>query len=384
MTTVDRRPTVVVAPDKFKGSLTGVEVAAIVARTIHRLAPHAEVREHPIADGGEGTVELALAAGMEPVTVQVLGPMGVPVAATFAVRDDTAVIEMAAAAGLSLLPGPPNRTTAGSASTFGVGQLIAAALDNGARRIVLGLGGSASTDGGAGLAVALGAKLTTAAGEPAPLGGFGLGSLANVDLSGLDPRLRGVEVIAACDVDNPLLGPDGAAAVYGPQKGADAELVTRLDTNLRQWADLIEPLSDRECRHEPGAGAAGGTSFGLMALLGARLLSGVQFMMELVGYEQILPELDLFIVGEGSLDEQSLRGKGPIGAAAAARASGANVVAVVGRNLLTREQYEGAGLDAVYALTDIEPDPRVCMTDAARLLEDLTARLVSDWLPDSA
>ena len=215
-----RAPLVVVAPDKFKGSLAAADVAAALARGLRRQVPHARVVEHPVADGGEGTVEMVLRHGFRPITCQVDGPTGEPVRARYALRGDVAVIEMAASAGLALLPGgAPDDRTARTASTFGVGELIRDALGRGARRIVLGVGGSATTDGGAGMAAALGARLSAPSGTVRPAGGASLLSAERLDLDGLDPRVAEATVVVACDVDNPLAGPQGAAAVYGPQKG---------------------------------------------------------------------------------------------------------------------------------------------------------------------
>lgn len=363
--------------------MSAADVASTVAEVIRRLTPSVEVIEHPIADGGEGTVELAILASMTPIVAEVTGPLGRPVAATYAMKGETAVIEMAAAAGLAVLPDAPTPATAGAATTFGVGQLILDAIDRGAHRILLGLGGSATTDGGAGLVSAIGGRLTTGIGETLPLGGAQLYRLAEVDLAGVDRRLQEVLFTVACDVDNPLLGPHGAAAIYGPQKGASPALVRRLEQGLEIWADNVERLTGREFREAPGAGAAGGTGFAMLAVAGARLVSGVESLMDLSGLGALVSRADLLIVGEGSLDSQSLRGKGPVGAARWARAAGARVVAVVGRNELTDEQARSAGLDAVYALTDLEPDPRVSMTDAKRLLGQLTAQVVTDWLSES-
>ncbi len=345
------RRRVVVAPDKFKGSLTAAEVAAAIAGGLRSRRPDAEVLERPVADGGEGTVDVALAAGFAPVSCRVPGPLGAEVQATYARSGDTAVVEMAAAAGLALV-GTPDDETAVRASTYGVGVLIAHALDRGARRVVLGLGGSATTDGGAGMVAALSGRRDVA----------------------------DVELVLACDVDNPLTGPQGAARVYGPQKGAGPATVAQLDAALTRWADEVARATGSDLRDVPGAGAAGGTAFGGLALLGGRLVPGVEVVMELAGLPAALEGADLLVVGEGSLDGQSLRGKGPVGVAAAARAAVGAVVAVAGRNELTGAQTTAAGIQAVYALADIEPRPEVCMAEAARLLDEVAARIAADWL----
>ncbi|RBY83387.1 glycerate kinase [Blastococcus sp. TF02A-26] len=371
-------PRVVVAPDSFKGSLGSAAAAAALARGLRRGAPGAEVVEHAIADGGEGTVDLVLRHGFAPVDARVAGPLGTTVEARFALRGDTAVVEMATAAGLGLLPGPPDDGTARAASTAGVGALLATALDAGARRIVLGVGGSATTDGGAGAVAALGARLLDAGGAAVAPGGAALLDLDRLDLGGLDPRLHDTELLVACDVDNPLTGPAGAAAVYGPQKGAGPETVALLDRALTRWADAVAAATGRDLRDVPGAGAAGGLGFAAAALLDARIVQGIGYLLEMTGFADAVRGADLVVVGEGRLDAQSLRGKGPIGVAADARAAGAEVVAVAGRSDLA--DPAAAGLAAVYELRDLEPDPVASMRRAADLLEVVGERIAADRL----
>jgi glycerate kinase len=360
-------PLVVVAPDKFKGSLTAADAAAALARGLRRARPDVRVVEHPIADGGEGTVEMVLPQGFTPVTREVRGPLGEPVAARYALRGVTAVIEMAAAAGLDRLPGRPDDGTARSASTHGVGELISDALDRGARRIVLAVGGSATTDGGRGMAEALGVRVLD--GE-------------RLDLSGLDRRLGDVSIVVACDVDNPLTGPTGAAAVYGPQKGAGPATVALLDSALGHWADLVAAATGRDLRDLPGAGAAGGLGFGAAALLGAEVRSGVDELLDVSGFDRAVAGAQLVIVGEGSLDEQSLHGKGPIGVAARAAKAGARVVAVAGRCTVAPERLREHGIAAVHPLTHLEPDAGRSMRRAAELLETTAERIAAEELPD--
>jgi glycerate kinase len=373
----------VVAPDKFKGSLPAADVAAALARGLRRRLPLARVVEHPVADGGEGTVEMVLRHGFRPITCQVDGPTGEPVRARYALRGDVAVIEMAAAAGLALLPGGvPDDRTARTASTFGVGELIGDALTRGARRIVLGVGGSATTDGGAGMAAALGARLSAASGTVLPTGGASLLSPQRLDLDGLDGRLGEATVVVACDVDNPLTGPSGAAAVYGPQKGATAETVALLDRALGHWADVVATATGHDLRDLPGAGAAGGLGFGAAALLGAEVRSGIETLLDLSDFARTVAGADLVIVGEGSLDEQSLHGKGPIGVAAVAARAGARVVAVAGRSTLAPDQLRHLGIDTVHALSELEPDAELSMRHAADLLETTAERIAAAWLPD--
>ncbi|MEN3301652.1 glycerate kinase [Pseudonocardia sp.] len=358
---------VLVAPDKFKGSLTAPEVAAHLAAGL-REAGHRAV-ELPVADGGEGTLDAALAAGFRRHPVTVTGPTGKPVDAAIALRDGTAVVELAAASGLALLPdgSEPMR-----ASSRGTGELVAAALDAGARRIVLGVGGSAGTDGGAGLLSALGARITDASGRELPDGGAALAHADAVDLGGLDPRLGDVGIVLASDVDNPLLGPAGAAAVYGPQKGATPEDVVLLDAALARFAGLVAP----DGATLPGAGAAGGVGFAALTVLGARRRRGIEVVLELTGFAERLIGAALVVTGEGALDAQTLHGKAPAGVAAAARESGVPVVAVCGRCELGPAELAGAGIREVHALVEREPDPARCLAEAGRLLREVGRSLL--------
>ncbi|SDN89922.1 glycerate kinase [Klenkia soli] len=362
---------VVLAPDKFKGTLTAAEVAAAV---VAGLPASTDVVQLPVADGGEGTAAAALAAGAVARTVRVTGPTGEPVDAVLALLGDTAVVELAGASGLAVLPG--GVPAAQTATSAGTGELVRAALDAGCTRIVLGVGGSACTDGGAGLLTALGARLTDAAGADLPPGGAALVRLHAVDLAGLDPRLAGTEVVLATDVDNPLLGPTGAAAVYGPQKGADPDDVVALEAGLARWAAVLGGDPD-----VPGAGAAGGVGFGALAVLGAVRRPGIDVVLDLVGFDAALAGADLVVTGEGSLDEQTLHGKAPAGVAARARAAGVPVVAVAGRCLLDAEQLRAAGFRAVFALADLDPDR--CTTHPAELLARLAPRLIREAGPMS-
>ncbi|MGQ1837915.1 glycerate kinase [Kocuria turfanensis] len=378
---------IVVAPDKFKGSLEAPDVAAALEEGIRSVDPSAEVIRLPVADGGEGTLEAALGAGFVPSPVTVTGPVGEPVEAEFALRDRTAVVEMALASGLAALPVDENGQPvldAGGATSRGTGELVRAALDAGAERVVLGVGGSACTDGGAGLLQALGARLLDAAGEELGRGGAALAGLARVDLTDLDPRLAGTEFVLAADVDHPLLGERGAAAVFGPQKGADPDQVRALDAALTVLRDrLADALGHSAARaaEAPGAGAAGGVGFAALAVLGARRRPGVAVVLEFVGLADRLAGADLVVTGEGSLDEQSLGGKTPLGVLETARSAGVPAVAVCGRTTLEPRVLREAGFRRTYALTELEPDPRTCMREARRLLEQVGARLARD-LPD--
>jgi glycerate kinase len=399
-------PRVVVASDKFKGTLTSAEVAAAVDAGVRRVRPDAAVVAIPVADGGDGTLAAAVAAGFELVHLTASGPTGEPVHTAYARRrasadrgappergfggdaahggssgrGDVAVVELADVSGLVRLPG--GRPAPMTATSYGTGQLIAAAIDAGCRKVILGIGGSASTDGGAGLVHAL----------------TGTESL---DLPALRQRLRGVGIVVACDVDNPLTGPKGAAAVYGPQKGATPEQVADLDAALTRWADLVARETGRDLRDAPGAGAAGGVGFAALALLDADLRPGIELVLDLVGFHEQLVGADLVITGEGALDEQTLHGKAVAGiAAAAARAAparapgsagapgasvspaapGIPVVAVCGVNRLDNEQLRAAGVVAAYALTDLEPDVRRCIAEPAPLLERIGEWIARDHL----
>ena len=368
---------VVVAPDKFKGSLTAREVADRVAAGLNAVEPGLVVVRVPVADGGDGTVDAALAAGYERVPVRATGPTGEPVDTAYAVRDGVAVVEMADVSGLRLLP--PDRLAPLTATSYGTGEVVRAALDQGARNVVLGIGGSASTDGGAGMLEALGVRLFDAADNPLPRGGGALADLRRVDLTGLHPAVADTRIVVACDVDNPLLGPHGAAAVYGPQKGASADDVANLDAALAHWADLVDTATGRSgVRDRAGAGAAGGVGYAAMAVLGADLEPGIGLVLDLVRFADHLPGASLVITGEGSLDEQTLHGKAPAGVASAAAKAGVPVVTVSGRLALDRAQLEKAGISAAYALTDIEPDVRRCLADAGPLLEKLAQGLARE------
>ncbi|MFF4223824.1 glycerate kinase [Streptomyces abikoensis] len=366
---------VLIAADKFKGSLTAVEVARHVAAGLRRAAPGVVPVALPVADGGDGTVAAALAAGYGRREATVTGPSGRPVTAAYAVSGDggTAVVEMAEASGLRLLP--PGRLAPLTATTYGTGELVRAALDAGARTVVLGVGGSATTDGGAGMLAALGARFLDADGRPLGPGGGALAALDRADLSGLDPRLAATRIVLASDVDNPLTGPRGAAAVYGPQKGASAADVAALDAALARYARLLDGG-----RHavSPGAGAAGGLGYGALAGLGAAFRPGIEVMLDVLGFRAAVAGADLVITGEGSLDEQTLHGKAPVGVARAA--AGTAVVAVCGRLSLDAAALAGVGIQRAYALTELEPDLARCVAHAGPLLERLAERVARDYL----
>ncbi|GAA2450488.1 glycerate kinase [Streptomyces macrosporus] len=372
---------VLIAADKFKGSLTAVEVAEHVTAGLRRARPDVAVEALPVADGGDGTVAAAVAGGFTLRRTAVTGPLGKAVTASYALRDDTAVVEMAQASGLQKLPAGVLAPL--SATTYGTGELLLAALDSGARTIVLGVGGSATTDGGAGMLAALGARFLDERGRPVGPGGGPLRELATADLTGLDPRLKDARIVLASDVDNPLTGPAGAAAVYGPQKGANADDVAALDAALAHYVRVLEaalgPRAAR-CAERPGAGAAGGVGYGALVALDAVFRPGIEVLMEVLGFDAALDRADVVVTGEGSLDSQTLRGKAPAGVAAAARRAGRRTVAVCGRLAIGDDELRAAGIEAAYALTDVEPDPAVCMAQAGPLLERVAERLANERL----
>lgn len=379
---------VVIAPDKFKGSLSAPDVARHLETGLRQArdggrAGTLEVLRIPVADGGEGTLDAAVGSGFTRRSAVVTGPTGQPVRADFAVRGRDAVIEMAAASGLAVLPGSgtgngtgaaPGSATATGATSLGTGELIRAALDAGCRQIVLGVGGSANTDAGAGVLQGLGARLLDADGRELPPGGAALARLARIDFSGFDARLEETRFVLASDVDNPLLGPSGAARIFGPQKGATPADVELLDAALAHFvqvlADEIGPRALRAAE-APGAGAAGGVGYAAIAVLAATRRPGIDVVLEFTGLADRLAGADLVITGEGSLDEQSLLGKTPVGVARAARLAGVPVVAVCGRSALSPEQVSSSGFRAVHALTELESNVDTCIAEAAALLERL-------------
>ncbi|AEN13431.1 glycerate kinase [Streptomyces sp. DvalAA-21] len=365
---------VLVAADKFKGSLTAVQVAERVTAGLRRVVPGVRVETLPVADGGDGTVAAAVAAGFERREARVTGPLGTPVTAAYAVRSTTAVVEMAEASGLQHLPAGEFAPL--TATTYGSGELLRAALDAGARTIVFGVGGSATTDGGAGMLTALGARLLDADGKPVGPGGAALAGLAEADLSGLDQRLADVDLVLASDVDNPLTGPKGAPEVYGRQKGATEDDIAVLDAALSHYASLLGP----DHAELPGAGAAGGIGYGALVALGARFRPGIEVMLDVLGFAPALARATLVITGEGSLDEQTLHGKAPAGVAAAAREAGVEAVAVCGRLALPPEALGRAGIRRAYALTELESDPALCMAQAGPLLERAAEAIARDFL----
>ena len=341
---------ILLVPDSFKGTLSSRQVCQVMAGQLRRFFPQAQVKSIPVADGGEGSVEAFLAAaGGERRMLTVTGPFGEPVEAFYGILGDgrTAVIEMAACAGLPLAEG---RLNPERATTYGVGELLLAAKEAGCTKAILGLGGSCTNDGGAGAAAALGAKFTRADGAAfVPTGGT-LGEIAALDVSPVAQALQGMEVTAMCDIDNPLYGEAGAAAVFAPQKGADAAMVARLDAGLRHLGQVSARCLGRDFSHLPGAGAAGGLGFGMAAFCGAQLRMGIDAVLDAVGFDSLLPGTDVVFTGEGKIDSQSARGKVVSGVAARCRKAGVPVVAVVGQIGQGFEEMYQQGLTAVFSI----------------------------------
>jgi glycerate kinase len=396
---------IVIAPDKFKGSLSAPDVARHLETGLRSATAGRpgtlgqegtlEVLRIPVADGGEGTLDAAVGSGFTRRSAVVSGPTGQPLTAEFAVRGREAVIEMAAASGLAVLPqsavskhdgGRPGSETALTASSVGTGELIRAALDAGCRQIILGVGGSANTDGGAGVLQGLGARLLDAGGNELPFGGAALADLAAIDFSGFDTRLEESRFILASDVDNPLLGAEGAAAIFGPQKGATAADVGELDAALANFVKVLAAeIGPRAVKaaNAPGAGAAGGVGYAAIAALAASRRPGIDVVLEFTRLSDRLEGADLVITGEGSLDEQSLLGKTPMGVARAAAEAGVPVLAVCGRTTLSPEQQQSSGFRQVYPLTALESSVEICIAEAGRLLEEL-GQHIGVHLADSA
>lgn len=341
---------ILLVPDSFKGTLSSRQVCQVMSGQLRRFFPQAQVKSIPVADGGEGSVEAFLAAaGGERRTRTVTGPFGEPVEAFYGILGDgrTAVIEMAACAGLPLAEG---RLNPERATTYGVGELLLAAKEAGCSKAILGLGGSCTNDGGVGAAAALGAKFTRADGTAfVPTGGT-LGEIAALDVSPVAQALQGMELTAMCDIDNPLYGEAGAAAVFAPQKGADAAMVARLDAGLRHLGQVSARCLGRDFSHLPGAGAAGGLGFGMAAFCGAQLRMGIDAVLDAVGFDSLLPGTDVVFTGEGKIDSQSARGKVVSGVAARCRKAGVPVVAVVGQIGQGFEEMYQQGLTAVFSI----------------------------------
>lgn len=370
---------ILVAPDKFKGSMTGQQAGDAMRAGLLRVWPDAQVDVVPVADGGDGTATALLdAVGGRRVPRTVSGPDGRDVEASFALLGDgrTAVVELAAASGLVLVPAGSNDPL--TATTAGTGELIAAAIDAGARRIILAIGGSATNDAGAGALSALGVRFLDPGGNELPRGGAALAHLETIDDSALAERIRSVTIEIACDVDNPLVGPNGASAIYGPQKGATPDDVRVLDAALSHFADVVARKAGVDVRAVPGGGAAGGIAAGFLALAGARLEPGADLVFDVIGFEKRLDGVSLVVTGEGRLDRQTLAGKAPFAVASAAADRGIPAVAVAGSIDLRGDDLEKLHLRAVEPLvtrTPSEDDMRRALDLTADAAERLARRL---------
>ena len=358
----------VIAPQGFKGNLTALRVSQAIDNGIRRVVPSVITAIVPMADGGEGTMQaLVDAIGGEMIPVEVTDPLGGRVIAHFGLLSDkvTGVIEMAAASGLNLVP--PQKLNPLLTTTYGTGELILAALERGCRKLIVGIGGSATNDGGAGMAQALGAKLLDTKGVPLAFGGAALADLEHIDVTTIDPRLADCDIILACDVTNPLCGPQGASAVYGPQKGATKEMVVKLDAALAHYAEVIERDLGIDVRDVPGAGAAGGLGAGLIAFLKARVLPGVDVVIQATGLIEHLKEATLVFTGEGRLDSQTACGKVPVGVARKAKAFGLPVIAIAGEIGSGYQAVYEQGIDTVFS---IAPGP-ISFSQSTEMAEKL-------------
>ncbi|EGQ7698713.1 glycerate kinase [Vibrio vulnificus] len=368
---------IIIAPDSYKESLTAMDVAIAIEKGFKQVLPDAHYVKLPMADGGEGTVQSMVdATGGTIIEHTVTGPLGQRVDGFFGLLGEgkTAVIEMAAASGLHLVT--PDQRNPLITTTFGTGELIKAALDHGVKHIIVGIGGSATNDGGIGMAQALGIKLLDAYGNALGHGGGELAKLATIDCSQLDPRLAQVRLEVACDVDNPLCGTKGASAVFGPQKGATPEMVTILDENLAHYATVIKQQLGVDVRDMAGAGAAGGMGAALLGLLNAELRPGIEIVMDAVRLDEIVADADLVITGEGRIDSQTIHGKTPIGVARTAKKHDLPVIGIAGCLSADCGVVHEHGLDAVFAVVNRSVDLPTALAEAAENVE-LTARNVA-------
>ncbi|MEZ8824568.1 glycerate kinase [Vibrio amylolyticus] len=371
---------VVIAPDSYKESLTAMEVATAIERGFKQVMPNAQYIKLPMADGGEGTVQsLVDATGGIIVEQQVTGPLGDSVQGFFGLVGDgsTAVIEMAAASGLHLVE--PCQRNPLLTTSYGTGELIKSALDRGVKHIIIGLGGSATNDGGVGLAQALGVKMLDSRGNELAFGGGSLDKLASIDLSNLDPRLNTVALEVACDVDNPLCGPKGASNVFGPQKGATPEMIQTLDANLEHYARMIFDATDVSVKDVSGAGAAGGLGAALIGLFNANLRPGINIVMDAVNLSEVVKDADLVITGEGRIDSQTIHGKTPVGVARTAKQFDLPVIAIAGSTAADCAVVHEHGIDAAFSVVLGATDLPTALKEAAFNVE-MTSRNVAKSL----
>ncbi|NLZ38576.1 MAG: glycerate kinase [Firmicutes bacterium] len=365
---------IVIATDSYKGSISTVDAARAIEKGIIKVFPQAEIIKMPVADGGEGTVNaLVLGTNGEFRQAEVISPIGDKILAQYGIlQDNTAVIEMASASGLQLIPEEmrnPLYTT-----TYGTGQLIKAALDEGCKKILIGIGGSATNDGGAGMAQALGVSFTDSTGKELGFGGGELAKLARIDLTCLDPRLSQTEIIVASDVTNPLCGERGASFVYGPQKGATQESIEYLDRSLYHYATIIKEQLGKDINDIPGAGAAGGLGAGLIVFCNGVLRSGIEIILDLLNIDQHLLDADLVITGEGQIDEQTINGKVPIGVARRAKKYGVPVLAITGSIGEKTEEIHEKGIDAMVSIINQPMELKYAMENAAALITQASER----------
>lgn len=371
---------VLVALDKFKGSVDADTACRAVADGI--IGAGHPALTCPVADGGDGTLDALVSAGFRRVRAAAHGPLGGESSATYARKDDMAIIELASVCGLAALPG--GRREPWRSGTLGLGTMVRAAIDGGARHIVLALGGSASTDGGLGLLLGLGATVTDAAGSPCSPDARGLLAARTLDLSTLDPRARRVRFSAATDVTSPLTGPAGAARLYGPQKGVSTDDTHVLDRALVTWASLLVAETGIDVTDTAGAGAAGGTAAAAVAALDARVISGADFVLDTIGLDRQLGAAGLVVTGEGSWDEQSEAGKAPMAVITRAARAGKPVVLVAGRIRASPARLAELGITRHHQLLDLQPDPTLAMRQAADLLRRTGALLVSNRPAETA
>jgi glycerate kinase len=368
---------IVVAPDSYKGSLTAVEVAESIEQGIKKVFIDADVIKVPMADGGEGTVQsLVDCTGGQIVKAVVKGPLLKDVEAFYGILGDgsTAVIEMAAASGLPLIPQDernPMRTT-----TYGTGELLKHAMDRGCRNFYIGLGGSATNDGGAGMLMALGARFLDAGGCDIGFGGSSLGNLRRIDISEMDPRIKECSITAACDVDNPLCGSYGASHIFGPQKGAGPEMVDVLDENLLNFSKIIKKDLGCEIKDVPGAGAAGGLGGGLMAFLDAKLMRGIDIVINITGLREKVKGADLVITGEGMIDYQTAYGKTPSGVVKVAKEKNIPVIAIAGGIGNGAETLYEKGFDSIFSIVDKPMPLEEAIQNGSELLEKASERIM--------
>ena len=367
---------ILIAPDSFKNALSALEVATSLKKGLQKVMPDAEFKILPMADGGEGTVEALIDATRgEIIKTQVHDPLMRPVESSFGITGDgiTAVIEMASASGIQLITFEERNPWV--TTTYGTGELIRAALDQGCRNIILGIGGSATNDCGMGMAAALGVKFLDVTGKPVDQGGGALGEVFRIDINGLDERIKDSKIMVACDVSNPLTGPNGASHVYGPQKGADPEMVEKLDGNLKKFSDLINRQLGKEVSQIPGAGAAGGLGAGLIAFLDGKLAKGVSIIADKTGLDAAVAETDLVITGEGGIDSQTQFGKTPFGVAQVAKKHGKPVIAVAGTIGEGVEELYSKGIDAVISVLDRPLSLEAAIRQTRSLLEATGERM---------